>query len=178
MMFLFCFYLDREMNKSFKFIYVLRLWNYSGSRVCKKSLLWYLLGKYILWDWKYLQDDFEDMTVWEMTFSMWNSCRSNISTAWPMNRDQHTRSGSQSHWNWVMRSTQLRGQVSRRLSTLQQMKHWTTPYTSILHLKHNETFDWARVSRDWSLVSVGFLLYCDCFYWLTMALLCTVVIDR
>jgi len=93
-----------------------------------------------------------------MTFIMLNSYRFNINTAWPMNRDQHTRSGSQSHWNWVMRSTQLRGQVSRRLSTQQRMKHWTIPYTSILHLKHSETFGWERVS-------LGFLVYCDCFHW-------------
>jgi hypothetical protein len=143
-----------------------------------KSFWWYLLVEHILGDWRYSQDDCKDMTVWEITFIMLNSCRFNISTAWPTNRDQHTRSGSQSHWNWVMRSTQLRGQVSRRLSTQQRMKHWQIPNTSILPLKHNETFGWARVSTDRSLVSVGFLVYCDCFHWLTMALLCTVIIGR
>jgi hypothetical protein len=58
------------------------------------------------------------------------------------------------------------------------MKHWSIPSTSILHQKHSETFGWARVSRDRSLVSVGFMLCCDCFYWLVMSLSCTLMIDR
>jgi hypothetical protein len=46
-----------------------------------------------------------------------------------------------------MRSIQLRGQVSRRLNTQQPVKLWDIHNTNILHPKHNEIFDWAKVRR-------------------------------